>query len=124
MTGVLFSRRSLSVFVLLLVCGRLPGPVGAAYYPIWSPAYVSFFGFGGRHFGFGVGFGFGSIGWCPIGPYDFYHPWYGRGFHNSYNAVNITNITNITNINNRGGQLGRPMTPLAAGCCASGACPY
>ena len=87
-----------------------PGPVGVAYYPLWSPAYVSFFGFGRGHFGFG--FGFGSIGWCPIGPFDSYRPWYGRGFHNSYNAVNITNITNI---NNRGGQFGRTMTPLASG---------
>src|ERR1019366_3387922 len=37
-------------------------------------AYVSFFGFGG---GFGVGFGWGSIGWFPIGPCDFFHPWWG-----------------------------------------------
>jgi hypothetical protein len=89
-----------------------PGPVGDAYYPMWSPAYVSFFGFGGRHGGFGFGFGFGSIGWCPIGPHDYYRPWYGRGFQNSFNSVNITNITNI---NNQGGQFGRQMTPLASG---------
>ncbi len=46
-----------------------PGPVVAypGYYPIWSPAYVSFFGFGGG-WGVGVGFGFGGFGsWagCP-----------------------------------------------------------
>ena len=36
-----------------------PGPIVdyPAYYPVWSPAYVSFIGFGG---GFGVGFGFGT----------------------------------------------------------------
>jgi hypothetical protein len=72
-----------------------PGPVAfaPAYYPVWSPAYVSFFGFGAD---FSVGFGFGHIGWLPIGPADFYHPWYGRGV----NTVNVTNITNINNINN------------------------
>jgi hypothetical protein len=57
-----------------------PGPVVAypAYYPIWAPAYVSFFGFG-RGFGVGFGFGgFGSIGWLPLGPGDWCHPWWGR----------------------------------------------
>jgi len=58
-----------------------PGPVAAypGYYPIWAPAYVSFFGFGGG--GLSVGFGFanwGRIGWLPCGPGDWYHPWYGR----------------------------------------------
>jgi FecR protein len=72
-----------------------PGPVfGAPFYrPIWAPAYVSFFGFGG---GFGFGFGFGNFGWLPIGPGDFFHPWWGRGF----NRVNVVNITNIRNIHN------------------------
>ncbi|MGA8869771.1 MAG: FecR family protein [Candidatus Acidiferrales bacterium] len=55
-----------------------PGPVVGypGYYPIWSPAYVSFFGWGGG--GFGVGFGFGNVGWLPCGPGDWYHPWWGR----------------------------------------------
>src|SRR5579859_7374690 len=90
-----------------------PGPVDYDdYYPVWSPAYVSFFGFGGG--GFSVGVGFGSIGWCPLGPFDSYYPWYGPGFHNSYTSVNINNITNITNINNiNGNQIVRPMRPLA-----------
>ncbi|MGH9357791.1 MAG: DUF6600 domain-containing protein [Terriglobia bacterium] len=86
-----------------------PGPVTPAYYPVWAPAYVSFFGFSGGRFGFGVGFGFGgfgSIGWLPIGPCDPFFPWYGygRGFgygrRFGYNSVNITNIRNITNITN------------------------
>ena len=58
--------------------GWWPGPAyGYPYYrPIWAPAYVSFFGFGG---GFGIGFGFGlGIGWLPLGPGDFFHPWWGR----------------------------------------------
>ena len=59
-----------------------PGPIYAypAYYPIWSPAYVSFFGWGGG-WGFGVGFGWGGwghVGWLPCGPGDWYHPWWGH----------------------------------------------
>ena len=50
---------------------QLP-PTG--YYPIWSPAYVSFIGFGG---GVGFGFGFGNVGWYPCGPFDPFFPWYG-----------------------------------------------
>src|ERR1700722_19439281 len=59
--------------------GWWPGPAyGYPFYrPTWAPAYVSFCGFGGG-FGIGVGFGFGSIGWLPLGPGDFFHPWWGR----------------------------------------------
>jgi len=91
-----------------------PGPVYAypAYYPVWSPAYVSFFGFGygggGWHFGFGVGFG--SIGWFPIGPCDRFYPWWG-GYRNHFNVVNITNITNIKNVTN----INNGVAPLHAG---------
>ena len=56
--------------------GWWPGPVYPYYRPIWAPAYVSFFGFGGG-IGVGVGFGWGSIGWFPIGPCDYFHPWWG-----------------------------------------------
>jgi hypothetical protein len=74
-----------------------PGPVGIypGYYPVWSPAYVSFFGFGGG-VGFGVGFGFGHFGWLPCGPGDWYHPWFGR-WGGRVNNVNITNINNFHN---------------------------
>jgi FecR protein len=75
-----------------------PGPVVGypGYYPIWSPAYVSFFGFGGGGFGFGVGFGFGfgRFGWLPCGPGDWYHPWFGR-YGGRYNTVNIRNYNNF-----------------------------
>jgi FecR protein len=80
-----------------------PGPVGVypGYYPVWAPAYVSFFGFG-VGFGFGIGFGFGGgygrYGWLPCGPGDWYHPWFGR-YGNRYNTVNVTNIHNTT-VNN------------------------
>jgi hypothetical protein len=59
--------------------GWWPGPAyGYPFYrPIWAPAYVSFLGFGGG-FGFGLGFGWGSVGWLPLGPGDFFHPWWGR----------------------------------------------
>jgi hypothetical protein len=60
--------------------GWWPGPVyGYPYYrPIWAPAYVSFFGWGGGFgFGFGFGWGWGSIGWLPLGPCDHFHPWWG-----------------------------------------------
>ena len=78
-----------------------PGPVYAAYPPIWAPAYVSFFGFG-SHVGFSVGFGFGNVGWLPIGPADPFFPWYGRGGNrvNVVNVTNVTTVTNVTNINN------------------------
>jgi len=70
-----------------------PGPVAAypGYYPIWSPAYVSFFGFGGGGWGLSFGFGFGGwgrVGWLPVGPGDWYHPWYG-GWGGRYNAVGV-----------------------------------
>jgi hypothetical protein len=55
---------------------------------MWSPAYVSFFGFGGR--GFGVGLGFGSIGWLALGPRDIFHPWYGAG--HSFSAMSFNDI--------------------------------
>ncbi len=53
-----------------------PGPVYVGYRPLWAPAYVTFFGFGHHH----GGFGFGSVGWLAIGPFDPFYRWYGRGF--------------------------------------------
>jgi hypothetical protein len=34
----------------------------------WSPALVSFFGFGG------------GLGWVSLAPFEIFHPWWGRGF--------------------------------------------
>ncbi len=88
--------------------GWWPGPVYGGYYPVWAPAYVSFFGFGGGGWGVGIGFGFGggfgSVGWLPCGPGDRFFPWYGRGI----NRVNVVNVNNIHN--NFGG-----MDPLRQG---------
>ncbi len=72
-----------------------PGPVYGAYRPVWAPAYVSFFGFGGG-VGFGAGFGggFGSIGWLPIGPGDYFHPWWG-GYGGRFGAMDIHNVYNM-----------------------------
>lgn len=75
-----------------------PGPVYPYYRPVWAPAYVSFFGFGSN---FGFAFGFGNVGWLPVGPCDYFYPWYGR-YGSRYNVVNITNITIINNNRGRG----------------------
>jgi len=92
-----------------------PGPRQPTFRPVWAPAYVSFFGFGfgGRSWSFGTGFGYQTIGWLPVGPSDPYYPW--SGYRTTYNAVHIANITtvrNITNVNNV--RTSRPMAPLAA----------
>ena len=70
-----------------------PGPVRAypGYYPMWAPAYVSFFGFGGGGWGlsFGIGLGgWGRVGWLPCGPGDWYHPWYG-GWGARYSVAGV-----------------------------------
>jgi hypothetical protein len=72
-----------------------PGPVwgGGFYRPFWAPAYVGFFGFGGG-FGFGVGFGFGGwggFGWLPLGPCDWFHPWWG-GYRGRFGYVGFNRV--------------------------------
>lgn len=65
-----------------------PGPSWGWYRPFWAPAYVSFWGWGGGWgFGFG-GRGWGGFGWLPIGPCDWFHPWWGgyRGRFGAFNA--------------------------------------
>ncbi len=93
-----------------------PGPVYAGYNPFWSPAYVSFWGWGSG-FGFGVGWGgWGGFGWLPLGPCDWFHPWWGgyrgrfgfagRGFGNFgryggfaplHGGTRFSNINNLHN---------------------------
>ncbi len=73
-----------------------PGPLDGDrnYRPEWSPAYVSFFGFGGHR---GVPAGFKSVGWLPLGPGDSFYPWYGQnGFPLIGGAV--TTATDITKL--------------------------
>lgn len=72
-----------------------PGPSWGWYRPFWAPAYVSFWGWGGG-WGFGFGFGWGGwggFGWLPIGPCDWFHPWWGgyRGRFGAFNAWDIGN---------------------------------
>src|ERR1700733_12532566 len=111
-----------------------PGPVwgGGFYRPFWSPAYVSFFGFGG---GWGLGFGFGwggwgGFGWLPLGPGDRFFPWWGGycgrfgvvGF-NRFGTLNRfggiaplhagTQFSNIAHINDA--HIGGALSTVAAG---------
>jgi len=67
-----------------------PGPIYAGYNPFWAPAYVSFWGWGGGWgFGFGWG-GWGGFGWLPIGPCDWFHPWWG-GYRGRFGVFNVHN---------------------------------
>jgi hypothetical protein len=84
-------------------------PYGWCWYPgqryrrhYWSPALVGFVGFGR---GFGVGVGFGHVGWVPLGPHDRFNRWWGSRYYGGYrnrnyidNSVNIVNNVNITNV--------------------------
>src|ERR1700722_8565440 len=90
-------------------------PPAYSYAPVWSPALVGFYGWGGG-VGIGVGigfggFGFGGIGWCPLAPFEAFYPWYPGwtwggggwgyrpwgygGFRGGTRVVNITNIHNV-----------------------------
>lgn len=75
-----------------------PGGIGVRTW--WRPALVGFVGWGGG----GVGFGFGRVGWFPLGPHEPFHPWYGHGLYRGYggntfgNNITIVNNANITNI--------------------------
>ncbi len=87
------------------------------FYPhpvYYRPALVAFFSFGaGGGYRGGIGFGglsigFGNVGWCPLAPFEPFHPWYGPGFGgNVYNRTVVNNVTNnyygnryVTNTNN------------------------
>ncbi len=75
-----------------------PGAYRSHYW--YRPALVGFFGFGSGA-SFGVGFGFGNIGWVPLAPYEAFHPWYGRfggAYGRGFGGVNIVNNVNITNV--------------------------
>ncbi len=65
--------------------GWIPGPRGVR--PIYAPALVAFVGGGG----WSVGIGSAPVGWFPLGPGEFYNPWYRCG-RDYYANVNIRNI--------------------------------
>jgi len=74
-----------------------PGGVSSRHY--WSPALVSFVGWGGGGGGISVGIGFGRVGWIPLAPFETYRPWYGRNYYrNGHSNVTIINNVNITNV--------------------------
>ena len=71
-----------------------PGPIGQRNY--WRPALVGFFGWGSSGFGAGyASFGFGNVGWVPLGPREPFRPWYGRGFNGGGRNFNVINNTNV-----------------------------
>jgi hypothetical protein len=79
-------------------------PGGPAYIsPVWQPALVAFFGFGGG----GISIGFGNIGWVPLAPYEPFHPWWGGWGGNNVAIINnttiVNNITIYRNIHAPGG---------------------
>ncbi|HEY6338182.1 MAG TPA: DUF6600 domain-containing protein [Candidatus Sulfotelmatobacter sp.] len=105
-----------------------PGPVwGGFYRPFWAPAYVSFYGWGGG-FGFGFGWGgWGGFGWLPVGPCDFFHPWWG-GYRGRFGEIGRrrfdrfggfaplhagTRFSNVAHINDP--HIGRAMSTVGAG---------
>jgi hypothetical protein len=111
-----------------------PGPIYAGgygrgfYRPFWAPAYVSFWGWGAG-FGFGFGFGgWGGFGWLPIGPGDWFHPWWG-GYRGRFGVVGFgggfnrfggfaplhagTRFSNIANIHDN--HVSRAMSTVNAG---------
>jgi len=65
--------------------GWIPGPRGVR--PVYAPALVAFVGGGG----WSVGIGSAPVGWFPLGPGEFYNPWYRCG-RRYYADVNIRNI--------------------------------
>jgi len=108
--------------------GWWPGPVYAGYNPFWAPAYVSFWGWGGG-FGFGFGWGgWGGFGWLPLGPCDWFHPWWGgyrgrfgwvggRGWHGGYGGFRPLHggnrFSNVAHMNDP--HIGRGLSVVNAG---------
>jgi hypothetical protein len=99
-----------------------PGAIHGRHY--WSPALVGFFGWG--HGGFGIGVGFGNVGWVPLAPYEPYYPWYGHRYYSGYrnqtyidNSFHVVNNVNITNVY-RNSRVNNAVTAVNAGDFARG----
>jgi len=90
-----------------------PGGVGVT--ASWSPALVSFFGYGGGvGVGVGVGFGFGNIGWVPLAPFERLHPWWGAGYAGGLNrGLTVPNV-NVTALY-RNARVANGISGMAAG---------
>jgi hypothetical protein len=65
-------------------------------HPIWRPALVAFFSFGGSPGG--LSFGFGNIGWVPLGPREPFHPWWGNGWSQGYHHDSGPPVTTVTRV--------------------------
>jgi FecR protein len=91
-----------------------PGPATAAYRPVYAPAYVSFLGFrlGDQNLSFGRGYAYGSIGWLPVGPSDYYYPWWGE--RATYSIVKAAHVMDGAEIDVPEITILRPIPPLAA----------
>jgi Family of unknown function (DUF6600)/FecR protein len=79
-------------------CWHPPGEL----VPVWQPALVGFFTFGG---------GFGTIGWVPLAPYEPYYPWWRGGYGNPtivYNNITVINNNNGHDGHNNNGGNGQP----------------
>lgn len=74
-----------------------PGMVAVAEPPVYAPALVTFFGVAAG-VGIATALASGTIGWCPLGPREAYHPWYHASEH-YWREVNVRHVTNITTIN-------------------------
>ena len=74
-----------------------PGAIGPRYH--WSPALVTFFGFGRAGIGVGFGFGWGNVGWVPLAPYEPFYRWWGRGYYGYGGNRVVNNVTIINNTN-------------------------
>jgi hypothetical protein len=73
----------------------VPGPIAVA--PVYAPALVAWFGFGGSGPRLSVGFGGAGVGWFPLGPRDVYLPSY-RSSPTYVTQINTSNTTVINNI--------------------------
>jgi len=87
--------------------GWCPGAAvaGAAPYPVYAPALVTFFGIAAAAaVGVGVGLAIGSlwngsVGWVPLGWNQPWHPWFNAS-PSYFRSVNVRNVTNINSIRN------------------------
>lgn len=70
--------------------------------PVYAPALVAFFGIGAA-LAAGAVIG-GTVGWCPLGPGEAWHPWFhaSPAYFRDVNIRHVANINtvNITNVNN------------------------
>jgi hypothetical protein len=89
-----------------------PGVRTGRYF--YHPALVGFFGFVGG--GFGVGIGFGNVGWVALAPFEAFHPWYGPGWFTGGRFGLANRVTPNANIMTafRNARVGNGVTAVSA----------